>query len=337
MRHRIHLAVRVGLVFAGMIVAEHPVVASPQDERATQLIADMAASHIKTQNPGTIADNQLDTKIKDSIGELLKTVPSLGEQYKDAAALNGLLAKAKEKLKKLNNVPTFIAPNTPPPPKPAQPQNPAEQPQKPGEQPQKPAEQPQKTTTESNGPYFKDHPDWLEDAKKLLTKADRALASVLVTDSASDQAFKLKPDKRAEELKNWVQHEGRFANDPYFLDSFLQKKVGKKVLKLGDEDMKALEPAIREITKSTDAATPAASAGASTAGPLPGNAGSAAGTGSGAASSSVETSTVSSSADLAGDEVILVKSKPRIFQGLFTRVRTLSAYPLERRYIIVDE
>jgi hypothetical protein len=324
MRHRLHLAVRVGLVVAGMIAPGRPVCAFPQDDKATQQIADMAASHIKATTRGRIAEDQLDKVVKDYIGELLKTVPALGDQFKDAAALNNLVAKAKDTMKKLNSGPTPIGPAVPPPPRP--------------EQPQKPADQPQKPADETSGSYFKAHPEWLDEAKKLLTKADRALASVLVTESGSDQAFKLKADKRAEELKNWVQHQGRFATDPYFLDAFLQKKVGKKVPKLSDDDMKALDPVIREITQSTGGSASASSAGANGAGRVQSDAGSDVGTGAGAASSSVvATSVVSSSADLDDDRLVVVGSRPRLFHGFFTRVRYLAPAPLVReRYVIVD-
>ena len=338
MRHRLHLAVLVSLVVAGMIAPGRTACAFPQDDKATQQIADMAASHIKATTRGRIAQEQLDKVVKDYIGEFLKTVPAIGDQFKDAAALNNLVAKAKDTLKRLNSGPTPIGPAVPPPPRPEQPQKPAEQPQKPAEQPQKPAEQPQKPADETNGSYFKAHPEWLDEAKKLLTKADRALASVLITETGSDQAFKLKAERRAEELKNWVQHQGRFATDPYFLDTFLQKKVGKKVPKLSDDDMKALDPVIREITQSTGASAPASSAGASGAGRVQSDAGSDVGTGAGAASSSVvQTSVVSSSADFDDDRVVVVGARPRLFHGFFTRVRSLAPAPLVReRYIIVD-
>jgi hypothetical protein len=325
MRDRLRVAARVGLVVAAVIAVGHPVFGFPQDERATQRIADMSVSHIRATK-GRIADDQLDKVVNDYIGELLKAVPALSEQYKDAAALNGLVAKVKAKLNALNIA--SIGPSVPPAPKPEQPQKPPEAPDKPAGQPQQ-LQNAQNSPADSNGPYFKDHPDWLEDAKKLLSNADRALASVLIKDSATDQAFKLKAEKRVEELKNWVQHEGRFANDPYFLDTFLQRKLGKKVSKLGEEDMKALDQAIREITRSTDGNVPAGTAGTSGAG-----------TGGGAASSSVvETLVTNPSARPAGDEVILVRSPafPRLFQGLFTHVRTISPSPLTReRYIIVD-
>ena len=196
--------------------------------------------------------------------DFLNNVPAVGNQFKDQAALESLLAKAKGTLKALNSVtpigptgPTSTGSTVPTPPVPNVP--PAA---KPGETP---TEEPKKTADDANGPYFKDHPDWLNEAVTLLTKADRALASVLIEESASGQAFKLNAEKRVQELKNWVQHEGRYTNDPYFLDTFLAKKVGKKVAKLSDEDMKLLEPKIRDIVRSTDTNTPAAGSGAAAA------------------------------------------------------------------------
>ena len=56
----------------------------------------MAASHIKATTRGRIAEDQLDRVVKDYIGEFLKTIPALGDQFKDAAALNNLVAKAKD-------------------------------------------------------------------------------------------------------------------------------------------------------------------------------------------------------------------------------------------------
>jgi len=187
-------------------------------------------------------------------------------------------------------------------------------------------------------PLLADNKENLAKARELIVKIDRVLARTILT-RPDNTEYLPSPAERVPLLMNWVKGEPPFADDPYFLKTFMKGLAGHEVNALDPKDEAALQPLIKGITQANTAAVTAGEAPAASGA----GAGQVLGTIAGEAFNAfLDTTPIGAYSSLATDvvEAIEMIDLPR-FGGLFrdchlgTGARYVRPARTER-YLIVD-